>query len=128
MQWTGMEKFYAYVEWLDYLDRHFLKPWGYSLSGTIWWAGEDPMDLGNLTFVEGEIMGELFEGPLSGVERAELFERIMNMSSRRDDVMAWALEAFEWDDDDATRMLDAFEEAASGPRMRERVQEFRRGV
>ena len=127
LQWDGGEKFYWYVEWLTYLVEHFLTPWGYALSGTIRWVGEDPSDLGSIAFEDGAVVVESYEGPVFGEERRSLFEHIMNTSSWRDDAIRWTFEAFDWGDDDAQRMLDAFEEAASGPRMRERVQEFRRG-
>ena len=39
LEWDGVEKFYYYGEWLEYLIAHFLKPWGYKLSGTVRYAG-----------------------------------------------------------------------------------------
>ncbi len=39
LQWDGVEKFYYYGPWLEYLISHFLRPWGYSLSGTIRYEG-----------------------------------------------------------------------------------------
>jgi len=39
--WNGAEKFYGYIPWIKYLIEHFLAPWGYSLSGTVDWVGED---------------------------------------------------------------------------------------
>lgn len=39
LEWDGVEKFYYYGEWLQYLIAHFLKPWGYTLSGTVRYAG-----------------------------------------------------------------------------------------
>lgn len=44
--WDGEEKFYNFVEWLQYLLAHFLTPWGYSLRGTVRWCGEEPGDEG----------------------------------------------------------------------------------
>lgn len=44
--WDGGEKFYKYVQWLEYIVKHFLAPWGYSLNGSVWWHGEDPSDIG----------------------------------------------------------------------------------
>ncbi len=38
IEWDGVEKFYNYVEWLEYLIAHFLRPWGYTLSGSVEWA------------------------------------------------------------------------------------------
>lgn len=46
IEWDGGEKFYSYVEWLEYLIVHFLKPWGYSLSGEVAWDGEAGGDSG----------------------------------------------------------------------------------
>lgn len=53
IEWDGGEKFYHYVEWLDYLIEHFLKPWGYSLSGKVNYQGEDPKDKGTLLYCDG---------------------------------------------------------------------------
>ena len=44
--WDGGEKFYDYVEWIEYLVEHFLKPWGYKVNGEVEWIGEDPNDRG----------------------------------------------------------------------------------
>lgn len=46
MYWNGGEKFYNYVEWLQYLIDHFFGPWGIKLNGAVQWEGEDPTDLG----------------------------------------------------------------------------------
>lgn len=37
--WDEREKFYEYVEWLEYLIKEFFKPRGYILNGTIGWEG-----------------------------------------------------------------------------------------
>lgn len=44
--WDGGEKFYAYIEWLQYLIDHFFSREGILLNGTVKWAGEEPEDLG----------------------------------------------------------------------------------
>lgn len=44
--WNELEKFYYYVEWMEYLIRHFLKPWGYVVNGKVRWDGEDSGDSG----------------------------------------------------------------------------------
>jgi len=44
--WDEGEKFYNYVEWLEYIIEHFLKPWGYTLEGTVEYQGEDRDDRG----------------------------------------------------------------------------------
>lgn len=61
IEWDGGEKFYDYVEWLNFIIKHFLTPWGYELSGSVHFQGEDPNDFGilkvkdNLAFVNKEI-------------------------------------------------------------------------
>lgn len=55
IEWDGGEKFYDYVEWLAYLIRHFLAPWGYVLSGEVTWAGEDRSDHGQIVVVDNVI-------------------------------------------------------------------------
>ena len=44
----GAEKFYSYVEWLQYLINNFLKPWGYELNGIVEYQGEEDDDHGYL--------------------------------------------------------------------------------
>ena len=46
--WDDGEKFYNYVEWLEYLIEHFFAPLGYALSGTVYYEGEDPDDFGKI--------------------------------------------------------------------------------
>lgn len=50
LKWNGAEKFYAYIEWLDYLHTKLFKPWGYTLEGMVKWRGEDHDDTGRITF------------------------------------------------------------------------------
>lgn len=42
----GGEKFYHYVEWLEYLIANFLGPWGYKLNGSVHWQGGEDDDRG----------------------------------------------------------------------------------
>jgi hypothetical protein len=46
IEWDGGEKFYEYVDWIEYLINNFLKPWGYVLNGEVEWFGEDRDDRG----------------------------------------------------------------------------------
>ncbi len=46
--WDQGEKFYNFVEWLEYIVEHFLKPWGYVLNGEVEWDGEDRDDIGRI--------------------------------------------------------------------------------
>jgi hypothetical protein len=53
LEWDGGEKFDYYVQWLNYLIKHFFTPWGYSLSGVVTYEGEDGADFGKIEIVEG---------------------------------------------------------------------------
>ncbi len=55
MRWDGGEKFYSYVEWLQYLVEHFLGPWGYRLNGSVRWQGEEHHDKGRIVVADNEI-------------------------------------------------------------------------
>lgn len=55
IHWNGVEKFYDYIEWLGYISKNFLKPWGYTLSGNVSWFGEDLEDSGVISVVNGLI-------------------------------------------------------------------------
>lgn len=44
--WDGGEKFYNYVEWLQYLIDKILAPRGYTLNGECRWFGEERDDVG----------------------------------------------------------------------------------
>lgn len=46
--WDGGDKFYHYVEWMEYIIENFLEPWGYVANGKIEWEGEERDDLGLL--------------------------------------------------------------------------------
>jgi hypothetical protein len=48
LEWNGAEKFYSYIEWLEYLIKHFFEPWGIKLNGEIEWVGEDSTDRGKI--------------------------------------------------------------------------------
>ena len=53
IKWSGAEKFYDYVEWLNYLIDHFLTPWGYEISGKVAYSGESRGDVGHVKIVKG---------------------------------------------------------------------------
>lgn len=59
LEWDEGEKFYYYVEWLKYLDKHFFKPWGVELEGEIMWQGEETGDVGKIVAKNGKI--EVYE-------------------------------------------------------------------
>lgn len=53
--WDGTEKFYNYVEWIEYIIDHFLKPWGYLVNGEVEWEGEESGDLGIIIVTDNEV-------------------------------------------------------------------------
>lgn len=55
IEWDGNEKFYDYVEWLDFLIVSALSPWGLKLNGTVAYSGEDINDRGTITVVDNHI-------------------------------------------------------------------------
>lgn len=55
LMWDGGEKFYDYVEWLEYLIKHFFAPLGYVLNGDIEWEGEERDDCGTIHVVNNKI-------------------------------------------------------------------------
>jgi len=55
LEWDGGEKFYHYVEWLEYLIAHFIEKNGYKLSGTVQWQGEDSDDRGEIVVTDNKV-------------------------------------------------------------------------
>jgi hypothetical protein len=53
--WDGGEKFYSYIEWLEYLIEHFLGPWGYVLNGRVDWQGEEDADRGTILVRDNKV-------------------------------------------------------------------------
>jgi len=56
LEWDGGEKFYHYVEWLQYLLDHVLAPVDVSLTGCVQYQGESIGDTGTLTVEEGRVV------------------------------------------------------------------------
>lgn len=56
LMWNGAEKFYDYIEWLQYLLDNFLSP--YIANGEISWQGEDAEDNGIIS-VSNNVIDEL---------------------------------------------------------------------
>lgn len=53
--WDEGEKFYHYVEWLEYLIKHFFAPSGYVLNGTVFYEGEDSCDFGKIIVTDNVV-------------------------------------------------------------------------
>ena len=56
IEWNGVEKFYHYTEWLEYVIEHFLVPWNYVLNGEVYWQGEESSDMGKLLVKDNEVI------------------------------------------------------------------------
>lgn len=56
LEWDGVEKFYYYSEWLGYLIAHFLKPWGYTLNGTVRYDGWTEGVTGTIHVTNNEVV------------------------------------------------------------------------
>lgn len=55
IEWDGGEKFYNYIEWLQYIVTNFLAPKGYILNGEVTYQGEDSADFGKIVVKDNEI-------------------------------------------------------------------------
>ena len=53
--WDGGEKFYHYIEWLQYIISNYLSPKGYVLNGEVEWQGESEDDTGVIVVKHNEI-------------------------------------------------------------------------
>ncbi len=53
--WDGGEKFYYYIEWLEYMINKFFIPWGITLNGEIEWVGEESSDFGKIVVTNNEV-------------------------------------------------------------------------
>jgi len=54
--WNGAEKFYNYLEWLEYIITHFLERWDYVLNGEVEWCGEDHWNDRGTIHVENNVV------------------------------------------------------------------------
>lgn len=48
IEWDQGEKFYCYVEWLEFLIKTYFEPWGYKVNGEVTWRGEEFEDIGTI--------------------------------------------------------------------------------
>jgi hypothetical protein len=55
LKWNGAEKFYNYIEWLNYLIDKILKPRGYTLDGEVTWQGEEDSDKGKMIVKKNKV-------------------------------------------------------------------------
>lgn len=57
--WDGFEKFYEAEAWLMYIIDNFLKPEGYSITGSTHYQGELKANVGELTVVDNIITSHM---------------------------------------------------------------------
>ena len=55
LEWNGSEKFYGYVEWLEYMNKNFFTPWKKDLNGEIKWEGDDSSDRGVIVVINNNV-------------------------------------------------------------------------
>lgn len=58
IEWDGGEKFYAYIEWMEYIISKVLAPRGYIVNGSVKWRGEEFDDTGVLEVHDNIVMGK----------------------------------------------------------------------
>lgn len=65
--WDGNEKFYNYIEWLEYLIKYFFKPNNLSITGRVRWRGEEFDDMGTINVEDNDV--EVMEFVATGLTR-----------------------------------------------------------
>ena len=55
LEWDGNEKFYNYIEWLQYIIGKILIPKGFVINGEVTWSGEEDDDLGKIIVKNNKI-------------------------------------------------------------------------
>ena len=58
IEWDGGEKFYAYIEWMEYIIKQILAPAGYIVNGEIAWSGEEVRDNGVIVVENNYVYAE----------------------------------------------------------------------
>jgi len=58
IEWNGAEKFYSYIEWMEYLISKVLAPRGYVVNGDVKWRGEEFDDTGVIEVHDNIVMGK----------------------------------------------------------------------
>lgn len=55
IEWDGCEKFYHYIEWMEYVINNFIAPKGSTCNGRIVWQGEEDGDVGNIIIANNNV-------------------------------------------------------------------------
>ncbi len=56
IEWDGGEKFYNYLEWIQFIKVYFLDKWNYKIYGNVFFQGEDENDKGYIRVKDNEIV------------------------------------------------------------------------
>ena len=93
IEWDGDEKFYSYVEWLEYIINNFIVPWGYVLNGEVSWSGEETDDCGVIYCKDNKV---------NAVEKISLRQEMLLSIKTQANCIAYALNflAMNLDDND----------------------------
>lgn len=59
LEWNGAEKFYNYIEWLEYLIKNIFASRGYKLDGRIRFRGERFLDIG-IIYVKDNVVRKIY--------------------------------------------------------------------
>jgi len=70
LQHNGGEKFYNYVEWLQYLIDNYFSKWGVLLNGEMAWSGEDSEDRGVIIVENNDVEARDDMGYMADLESA----------------------------------------------------------
>ena len=62
IRWDGGEKFYDYVEWLEWIIDKLLKPKNIVMNGEVEWDGEESGDVGKIIVKDNKV--EVKEGKI----------------------------------------------------------------
>lgn len=55
IKWDGVEKFYGYVEWIEYIIAKILEPQEYLLKGIVSFQGEESSDIGKICIENNKV-------------------------------------------------------------------------
>jgi hypothetical protein len=55
LEWDEGEKFYEYIEWLEYMIDKFFEPSGIKLNGEIHWNGQESDDRGIIKVINNQV-------------------------------------------------------------------------
>ena len=55
IEWDGAEKFYEYIEWIEYMIKNILELRDYKLNGSVTWEGEEGDDLGEISIRNNKV-------------------------------------------------------------------------